>query len=209
MLAQRVKKWLNWGEAPRSGTMKATELLKSQHREVESLFKRIEKAKEDSDKQELFEELAANLVAHDAIEREIFYPACEEEMGMNELLGEALVEHGLVEFSLYQADQAQGDEDFEFKCTVLQEVVEHHVEDEEKEFLPKAEKALGKARLEELGAEMEQAFEMAKAKDFRGPLHRNLKQVLAGAIKPSPNGHSKRKVSRKKPAKRGASSRAS
>jgi hypothetical protein len=208
MLVRRVKKWLNWGEAPRSETMKATELLKSQHREVESLFKRIEKAKEDSEKQELFQELAANLVAHDAIERQIFYPACEEQMGMNELLGEALVEHGLVEFSLYQADQAQGDEDFEFKCTVLQEVVEHHVEDEEKEFLPKAEKALGKARLEELGAEMEQAFEAAKAKDFRGPLHRNLKQVMTGAIKPSPNGHSRRKASRKKPAKRGASSRA-
>jgi hemerythrin superfamily protein len=103
--------------------MNATELLKSQHREVESLFKRIEKAQEDSEKRELFEELAANLVAHDAIEREIFYPACEEEMGMNELLGEVLAEHGLV--------------------------------------------------------------------------------------KPSHNGHSTRKVSRKKPARRGASSRAS
>ena len=189
--------------------MKATELLKSQHREVESLFKRIEKAKQDAEKQELFEELAANLVAHDAIEREIFYPACEEAMGMNELLGEALVEHGVVEFSLYQADQAQGEEDFEFKCTVLQEVVEHHVKEEEKEFFPKVEKALGKSRLEELGAEMKERFEAAKSKDFRGPLHRNLKQVLAGALKPGHNGHSTRKSPKKKPAKRAASSRAS
>jgi hemerythrin superfamily protein len=188
--------------------MKATELLKSQHREVEDLFKRIEKAKQDKEKQELFEELAANLVAHDAIERETFYPACEEQMGMNDLLGEALVEHGLVEFSLYQADQAQGDDDFEFKCTVLQEVVEHHVKEEEKEFFPKVEKALGKARLEELGAEMEEAFEAAKEKDFRAPLHRNLKEVMAGALKPGHNGHSTRKTARKRPSKR-APSRAS
>jgi hemerythrin superfamily protein len=188
--------------------MKATDLLKSQHREVESLFKRIEKAKQDEQKQELFEELASNLVAHDAIEREIFYPACEEEMGMDELLGEALVEHGVVEFSLYQADQSQGDEDFEFKCTVLKEVVEHHVKDEEKEFFPKVEKALGKARLEELAEQMEERFEAAKAEDFRTPLQRNLKEVLAGALKPGHNGHSARKSARKK-AKRAASSRAS
>ena len=188
--------------------MKATDLLKSQHREVESLFKRIEKAKQDEQKQELFEELASNLVAHDAIEREIFYPACEEEMGMDELLGEALVEHGVVEFSLYQADQSQGDDDFEFKCTVLKEAVEHHVKDEEKEFFPKVEKALGKARLEELAEQMEERFEAAKAEDFRTPLQRNLKEVLAGALKPGRNGHSTRKSARKK-AKRAASSRAS
>jgi hemerythrin superfamily protein len=189
--------------------MRATELLKSQHREVESLFKRIKKAKQDAEKQQLFEELAANLVAHDAIEREIFYPACEEAMGMNEMLGEALVEHGVVEFSLYQADQAQGEDDFEYKYTVLQEVLEHHVKEEEKEFFPKVEKALGKERLEELAAEMEEVFEAAKAKDFRGPLHKNLKQVLAGALKPGHNGHSTRKSPKKRPSKRPAASRAS
>ncbi len=31
---------------------------------------------------------------------------------MTDLLGEALVEHGVVEFSLYQADQARKDKDF-------------------------------------------------------------------------------------------------
>jgi hemerythrin superfamily protein len=186
--------------------MKATELLKKQHKEVKALFKRIEDAKENAKKSELFEELAANLVAHDGIEREIFYPACEEELGMTDLLGEALVEHGLVEFSVYQADQAQGDDDFDFKCTVLQEVVEHHVEEEEKEFFPKVEKALGKARLEELGEAMEERFEAAKSRDFRGPLHKNLKQVLSGALKTSTNGHS-RKAKPKKAAKRVARNR--
>jgi hemerythrin superfamily protein len=185
--------------------MKATELLKSQHREVEDLFERIEKAKKDAEKQALFEELAANLVAHDAIEREIFYPACEEKMGMDELLGEALVEHGVVEFGLYQADQAQGEEDFEFKCTVLQELVEHHVEEEEKKFFPKVEKALGKARLEELGEQMEEEFETARTKDFRRPLHRNLKEVLAGALKPGQNGQSTRKPARKRSTRRSVS----
>ena len=182
--------------------MKATDILKKQHKEVKDLFKRIESAKNDSAKNEIFEEIAANIVAHDAIERELFYPACERGMGMTDLLGEALVEHGVVEFSLYQADQAQGEDDFEFKCTVLKELLEHHIEEEESEFFPKVEKALGKERLEELGVEMLARFEEALAEDFRGPLHENLEQVLAGATKTAPS--QRRTAKKKAPAKKAA-----
>lgn len=171
----------------------ATELLKEQHEEVRALFKRIEKASARAMKTKLFEELAANLVAHDAIEREIFYPACEQAMGMSDLLGEALVEHGIVEFGLYQADQARMEKDFSFKCQVLSELVEHHVQEEEDEFLPKVEKALGREKLQELGAVMKERFEQAKASDFRAPLRSNLKQVLAGALKTSKRGAASKK----------------
>ena len=166
--------------------MKATELLTTQHREVSRLFKEIESAEDDKKKQQLFMELASNLVSHDGIEREIFYPACEEAMGMNDELGEALVEHGTIEFAVYQATQAMGKDDFDYKCTVLHELVEHHVEEEEKEFFPKAEKELGEDSLNLLGEEMEEAFEDKKAEDFRAPLYENLKQVFAGALKTSP-----------------------
>ncbi len=164
--------------------MKATELLKAQHKTVDKLFDAIEDASGASKKATLFTELATNLVGHDGIEREIFYPACEAKMGMTDMLGEALVEHGVVEFCLYEANNALGSETFDFKMTVLREVVEHHVEEEEHEFFPRVEKAFDKAALEALGAKMEAAFEKAKATDFRDPLFSNLQQVLAGAIKP-------------------------
>jgi len=168
--------------------MKATELLKTQHKLVRDLFERIENSDDYGEKRQLFEQLATNLVAHDAIEREIFYPACEEAMGMTDLLGEALVEHGLVEFSLFQVDQAiqsQGEEkdELDYKCTVLKEVVEHHVQEEEEEFFPKVEKALGEQQLEDLAEEMEELFEDHTQKDFRPALYANLRQVLAGAVK--------------------------
>jgi len=165
--------------------MKATDLLKQQHDEVKSLFKKIEAAAPAS-KGRIFEELAAKLVAHDGIERELFYPACEESFGMNDLLGEALVEHGLVEFSLFQADQAQGESDFDYKLTVLQEALEHHIDEEEGELFPKVSRALGKEALEALGSELEQKFNELSAGDFRTPLHANLQQVLQGAMKTSP-----------------------
>jgi predicted DNA-binding protein len=190
--------------------MKATDLLEQQHDEVKEMFKHLEDSDGGARQKELFEELASSLVAHDAIERQIFYPACEEAMGMNEQLGEALVEHGVVEFMLYEADEALGKKDFKFKVTVLREVLEHHIEEEEDEFFPSVEKALGDKRLEELGAEMEQAFEDAREEDFRAPLHKNLKQVLAGAIKPTPErkAHAKAAPSKKKQARGANHSRA-
>lgn len=167
--------------------MDAIELLKQQHREVEELFEKIEKAEGASAKTKLFRELAGKLVGHDGIERQILYPACEEAMGMNEQLGEALVEHGVVEFCLYQADQAAGKPDFDFKVKVLKELVEHHVKEEEKEFFPQVRKALGDEKLESLGEDLEDAFEEATSEDYHAPLYENLRQVLAGALQPVPS----------------------
>jgi hypothetical protein len=164
--------------------MKATDLLIKQHRTVARLFKAIETAKTDADKKTLFVELASNLTAHDGIEREIFYPACQDAMGFSDDLGEALVEHGVIEFCLYQANEALGKPDFDFKCKVLAELVEHHVKEEEDEFFPKTQSALGTGLLEALGEEMEDAFDEALEDDFHEPLYENLRQVFAGALQP-------------------------
>ncbi len=189
--------------------MKATELLTQQHKEVARLFKAIEASDDENEKKQLFLEVASNLVSHDGIERDIFYPACEEALGMNDLLGEALVEHGVIEFGVYQANQAIGQDDFDFKVKVLSELVEHHVEEEEKEFFPKVEKALGSDTLNELGEEMEDAFQEMRSEDFRTPLFNNLQEVFAGALKTTPadeqeeqteikqGGSGKRKTARK------------
>ena len=177
-----------------AGEQTALDLLKSQHEEVKALFKKIEKASTRAQKAKLFDELAGKLAGHDAIEREIFYPACEKGMGMTDLLGEALVEHGVVEFSLFHADQAREAKDFSFKCKVLSEMVLHHVKEEEEEFFPKVQKALGKDKLVALGARMNARFEETQALDFRPPLKKNLNQVLAGVLKPSKRRQAKRKA---------------
>lgn len=166
--------------------MKATDLLIKQHRAVEDLFEKFEEADDAAEKRKIFEELAANLVGHDAIEREIFYPACEKELGEDEdedVLRESLVEHGVVEFSLFRADENRNGDDFDKYVKVLKEIVEHHVEEEESELLPKAKREMESDRLEELGATMEKRFEKALAGDFRQPLKENLEQVLAGRTK--------------------------
>ncbi|HEY4731397.1 MAG TPA: hemerythrin domain-containing protein, partial [Myxococcales bacterium] len=55
------------------------------------------------------------------------------------------------------------DPQFDAKVTVLQEQIEHHVEEEEKELFPKVRKMLGKEELEDLGVVMEDMAEELKA----------------------------------------------
>lgn len=174
--------------------MKATDLLKQQHSEVKALFSRIERA-EGRAAEPLFEELAGKIVGHDVIEREIFYPACEEALDEDDLLGEAVVEHGVVEFGLYQADRSRGRDDFESQCTVLKELILHHAEEEEKELFPKVEKAIAKDELERLGARMEERFEeVEQGEDFRALLRQSLMKLLPSNLGQRPPSKTPRQV---------------
>lgn len=141
--------------------MKATELLKRQHREVKGLFKQVKKASDARGRRSGMDKIAANLEAHMKIEEEIFYPAVQEigTKKAEELVPEAYEEHHVAALVLGELPKVDPkDERFEAKMTVLEELIEHHVEEEEKEMFKLAEK-LGAERLAELGDEMQVAFE--------------------------------------------------
>jgi hemerythrin superfamily protein len=139
----------------------AIDLLKQQHREVEKLFKKMEKAGPD-EKEKLFDELADSLAVHAAIEEQHFYPATKDAR-TEELLQEAVEEHLSVKRIIADLLEMEPDDaQFDAKITVLQEQVEHHVEEEEKELFPKVQKLHSKDELEDLGVLMEQTAEELK-----------------------------------------------
>jgi len=139
--------------------MKATDLLKKQHRQVKALFKKVENTENANARRQLMEQIAEELKMHTRIEEEIFYPAVREigSSKAEEMIDESLEEHHVVDLVLAELPRVDPeDERFEAKMTVLSELVEHHVEEEEGEMFPMAEKKLGKERISELGMEMEQ-----------------------------------------------------
>ncbi|WP_394821675.1 hemerythrin domain-containing protein [Pendulispora albinea] len=138
--------------------MKATELLKKQHNEVKNLFSQLERG--NGNAKTLLNELANNLAAHMVIEQEIFYPAVLE--ADKDLVLESYEEHAVARFALKRLMRAQKNDDtFKAKLITLKEIIEHHVEEEEEELFPKAEKAL-KERSTELGVEMKSLFDETK-----------------------------------------------
>lgn len=141
--------------------MKATDLLKKQHKEVKALFKKVENTENGRERRRLMNEIATALEGHTTIEEEMFYPAVRglETQKAEEMVLEAFEEHHVVKLVLAELPQVDPeDERFEAKMTVLSELVEHHADEEEEEMFKLANK-LGKDELEALGERMEERFE--------------------------------------------------
>ena len=110
----------------------AIALLKQDHRTVEDLFEQFEKATGDGKKQSLAQEICLDLSVHAQIEEEIFYPACEGKVD-EDLLKESYVEHDGAKVLIAElVNGGSGDEFYDAKVKVLQEEIEHHVEEEER-----------------------------------------------------------------------------
>lgn len=109
----------------------AVALLKADHRAVEELFAKFEKASGDGTKEKIARQICLELSVHAKIEEEIFYPACEGKIE-EDLLKEAYVEHDGAKVLIAEI-MAGGpdDEYYDAKVTVLQEQIEHHVKEEE------------------------------------------------------------------------------
>jgi len=110
----------------------AIALLKSDHRKVEELFEKFEKASGEGRKKSIAEEICLELSVHAQIEEEIFYPACEGKVD-EDLLKESYVEHDGAKVLIAEIIKGGPDDEYyDSKVKVLSEEIEHHVEEEEK-----------------------------------------------------------------------------
>jgi hemerythrin superfamily protein len=146
----------------------AIALLKGDHREVEQLFKRFEKAGDSAYKEKgrLVASMIEALSRHAAIEEMVFYPAVRREVPRQESsVLEALEEHHVVKWLLSELEgMAPSAERFEAKVTVLMESVRHHVKEEENDLFPKVRAKFGRRELLEIG-------DALRAAKRRAPTH--------------------------------------
>ena len=136
----------------------AIALLKADHRKVEDLFAKFEKAKSDSAKKSLVQEICTELSIHTAIEEEIFYPACTGKVE-EDVVKEAYVEHDGAKVMIAELLQSEPDDAFyDAKVKVLSEEIKHHVKEEEK----RSEGMFAQAR--EAGLDMDALAEQLTAR---------------------------------------------
>ncbi|HYF22073.1 MAG TPA: hemerythrin domain-containing protein, partial [Caulobacteraceae bacterium] len=125
----------------KGGNENVIELLKQDHRDVERLFEQFEKAENENEKMAIAERICLMLQVHTQLEEELFYPAIRGKIE-DDMVDEAVVEHGSAKQLMEQIQAAEaGDEMFEAQVKVLQEQIEHHVEEEEQEMFPEVEKS--------------------------------------------------------------------
>jgi len=146
--------------------MNAIELLKADHEKVSEIFEKLEDTTESDEKTrtELFTKLKQELDLHAHIEETIFYPVLKKAEETRDITMEGIQEHHVVKVLLGELNSmGAGSEVWTAKLKVLQENVEHHVEEEEDDMFKSARQVLSKERLEELGAQMEQEKKQQKS----------------------------------------------
>lgn len=181
--------------------MDAFSLLKADHQKVAALFEELESAGGQS-KLRVFQQIKTELELHTQIEEKVFYPALEEPEETHDLTLEAYEEHNVVKKLLQELSRARtANEEWEAKAKVLQENVEHHVEEEENELFPKAEATLGDEEIERLGERLEMAKMRAQG---RSGTKKAAGKKSAGAKK---SAATKKSSGKKSPAKKAAKKR--
>jgi hypothetical protein len=144
--------------------MDAIALLKQDHEKVKKIMEKLDTTTERGVKtrEELFTKLKSEMVVHETIEEEIFYPALKEHPKAKELVLEGYEEHHVVDLIMGEISQTPfEDETWGAKFSVMKENVEHHIEEEEGEMFKQARQVFSKSELDELGTRMEQRKETA------------------------------------------------
>jgi iron-sulfur cluster repair protein YtfE (RIC family) len=142
----------------------AIELLTRDHDKVRGLFKQLEKAT-GRQRDELFATLTQELELHTKVEEQFLYPVMDRVKAAHEMVQESYAEHHQVDVIIAEMRKLSSDSDqWKAKLTVLQEDVEHHADEEEKELFPQVKKALSKEELDEMGRNIEAMKARAGAK---------------------------------------------
>jgi hemerythrin superfamily protein len=145
--------------------MDAITLLRDDHKTVEQLFKRFEKAGDRAyvEKRQIVDRIIEELSIHASIEEQVFYPVTRATVPSTEDIAlESLEEHHIVKWLLSElTDLDPAAERFDAKVTVLMENVRHHVEEEQDDYFPKVREALSRSALADLGDAMVEAKKSA------------------------------------------------
>lgn len=145
-------------DRPQEG-LSATELLRADHAKIKGLFDEFESIEEDeSGKKDLVEIVLRELIIHDKLEEEFFYPAAREALEDTYILDEAAEEHHVIKLLIKELAPLQPrDDKYDAKLRVLADYVRRHIDEEESSILPKLEES--ESDLMELGKHMQERKE--------------------------------------------------
>lgn len=138
------------------------EMLKADHKKVKELFEKFENlpSEQTREKRKVLREIFAELEIHTKVEEELVYPEVE---GAAEHVAEAREEHHVVDLIIAEIKKVRSmNEKTDAKVKVLKEMVEHHIDEEENEMLPR----LPQNDLEEIGAKVKVRKEELLGKEF-------------------------------------------
>jgi hemerythrin superfamily protein len=148
----------------------AISLLKADHKAVKALFKEVDELGDGAfaSRARLFEQIDAALTLHTQVEEALLYPAVKAKSKphsdeRDEVL-EAYEEHACAKDVIAKIERLDPkDESYRAKLQVLNELIDHHVKEEESTFFPHVRKILTADELVEIGEQIQAMKDSARA----------------------------------------------
>jgi hemerythrin superfamily protein len=115
----------------------ATTLLMQDHAEVKAMYQQHQAESDNEMKSFLARKICTALTVHAMVEEEVFYPEVGRALEDDEMVSEAIEEHGEMKAEIAKiVDGAAADKSTTRTVKKLMRIVEHHVEEEETEMFP-------------------------------------------------------------------------
>ncbi len=153
-----------------AGEPDAIQLLESDHRRLEDLLKRGEDTTEAAvaGRTELLDTITREFSVHELIEEKVLYPALKAHPEATDIVLEGYQEHHVADVLVEELHALpKDDERWGAKFKVLQESVQHHIQEEEGQMFRTARAVLSRDELRGLGARMAAMKAEAQAKAGR------------------------------------------
>ena len=144
----------------------ALSLLEEDHKKVKRLLTELESTTERGvqTRERLFATIKGELTVHEIIEEEIFYPELKAHPKAEDIVLEGFQEHHVVDRLMGELERLDvNDDTWGAKAKVMQENIEHHIEEEEGAMFKAARQVFDKAELDDLGQRMSARKEQAKS----------------------------------------------
>ena len=155
-----LKEWLGMAEG-------ILQDLHQDHEDVSELIEQCLKTEASAERNQLFKEIMTMLIAHSEAEQNVLYKKMQksEDEKTRSFVFEGLNEHQIVEQQLKQMARARNKagEQWTAQLTVLKELVNHHVKEEESTGFSCARSEFDREQLEKFGEQFRRQKEKLMA----------------------------------------------
>lgn len=130
--------------------------IKQDHDKVKQLFGQLEETEDPRQCEQLFQQLKQEVLAHAKAEEQTFYSAMMEN-DLKEQAQHSKQEHQEVESLMQQLESMEpAEKEWRNLVKKLRQELEHHMQEEENEIFPKAQKVIEGEAAETLAEDMEE-----------------------------------------------------
>ncbi|HRD71165.1 MAG TPA: hemerythrin domain-containing protein [Legionella sp.] len=135
--------------------MNAIDFLINEHNKVRTLFADINDSSHKLEtKKKIFDTIHDELIRHEEMEQSVWYPELKSDKRLYDTVKHLISEEKDAKKLMERLSKIKQSEEWEKEVKKLQEDVEHHAREEEKELFPAVSKIMEEAELLRIGKEM-------------------------------------------------------